>query len=145
MYPESVCLKNQFAVVRRALIRISCAMMLCSHAGAESSVDVTPEVVGQLVSQATSVKQETEGPSWVISQGEHRANKEASSEDGAMVVSLIEPAYTSLDGGTTLDRPSDAASAGKDAVVRMPYAVEVAVIGLLGLVIVARRKWNSPR
>ena len=146
MYPEPVCLKNKFAVVRRGLIRISCAMLLCSHAGAESSVNMTPEVIAELISQETSVKQEGEGQSWVLSQDEHVANKESSSEDGAIVVSLTEPAYTSLARDTTpLDGSSDAALAGKNVVARIPYAVEVAVIGLLGLVIVARRKWNGPR
>lgn len=145
MYPESACLKRKFAVVRRTLTRMSCLMILCSHAGAESPVSVMSEVVAQRVSQETSIKQESEGQPWVVSQGKHVVTKETQSEDAAMVVSLIEPAYTSLAGDATLDRPSDAALAGKDVVIRMPYAVEVAVIGLLGLVIVARRKWNGPR
>lgn len=148
MYPESACLKSKFAVVRRTLIRMSCLMILCSHAGAESSASVMPEVVAQRVSQETSIKQESEGQPWLVSQGKHVATKETPSEpseDDAMVVSLIEPAYTSLAGDATLDRVSDAALAGKDVVIRIPYAVEVAVIGLLGLVIVARRKWNGPR
>lgn len=62
-----------------------------------------------------------------------------------MVVSLAEPVYTSVEGDASPDRTSDAASDARPIVARVPYAVEVAVIALLGLVIVARRRWNGPR
>jgi hypothetical protein len=145
MYPLSLCKKNKSTQAGRSLARMSSVVVLCflgqaaCFAGASRETDAPP------LTQEKSMEQGVGAQLLVVSQAGDGQNTQARSEGGTMVVSLAEPIYTSVDGDTTPDPTSNSASDARPMVARVPYAVEVAVIALLGLVIVARRRWNGPR
>jgi len=145
MYPVSFCKKNKSTQAGRSLARMSSVVVLCFVGQAACFAGASREIDAQPVTQEASIEQGVGAQLSIVSQAGDGQSTEARSEGGTMVVSLAEPVYTSVNGDTTPDRTSNSASDTGPMVARVPYAVEVAVIALLGLVIVARRRWNGPR